>query len=134
MDIYPCDADYNLHFNMLLLNRSEHELYFNRILDLHFNMLLLNQACLSYYVVTQLGFTFQYASIKPILYRLPIAPRTLPFTFQYASINPHSGCLLALSGILFTFQYASIKPSPISNGKYFGFNLHFNMLLLNRTL
>ena len=76
-------------------------------------------------------FTFQYASIKPFTSSSNSADRS-SFTFQYASIKPPIRYKSRLSDIPFTFQYASIKPDAADYMQQFVYDLHFNMLLLNR--
>ena len=159
---------------MLLLNHQRIKIEKVIYRDLHFNMLLLNRTSSSLINPIENAFTFQYASIKPRV-RYPSMHGGTKFTFQYASIKPvleaqaegqnedlhfnmlllnpkerrmntviliftfqyasikpllQAGHFLCLNS--FTFQYASIKPKYLPEETLDIVHLHFNMLLLNR--
>ena len=74
---------------MLLLNQNPGGVIIERTSSLHFNMLLLNRDKEAWYQTNPSLFTFQYASIKPLL-KLMHQSAENTFTFQYASIKPES--------------------------------------------
>ena len=116
---------------MLLLNLAYAPLKSAPRNNLHFNMLLLNRSSLASCSQLIKTFTFQYASIKPIiktqreavktnlhfnmLLLNPIAliadaPSVIDLHFNMLLLNPTSPTKYFLLLPSFTFQYASIKP------------------------
>ena len=114
-----------LLLNLILLRELDPDMF-----DLHFNMLLLNRTGRSSILHLQWGFTFQYASIKPGRLGFDLFDfEHLHFNMLLLNLVICTKCIVFKQNLHFNMLLLNLG-KPKNTYKPFK-DLHFNMLLLN---